>query len=53
MSDLKELLASETLPLLANENLIGIGTGRTARTLIEKININKELFINKNLLLLQ
>ena len=47
MSDLKELLASETLPLLANENLIGIGTGRTARTLIEKININKELFINK------
>ncbi|BBG24465.1 ribose 5-phosphate isomerase A [Sulfuracidifex tepidarius] len=47
MVDLKEKLASYSIDLLNNKRVIGIGTGKTVRALIERIYQNKDKFIDK------
>lgn len=47
MVDLKERLASFSVDLLKSKKIIGLGTGKTVRALIEKIYQNKDIFSDK------
>ncbi|AWR97235.1 ribose 5-phosphate isomerase A [Acidianus sulfidivorans JP7] len=46
--DAKEILAKKAIEYLMKFNIIGIGTGKTARKLIEEIKNNKNSFLAKN-----